>query len=246
MLKNTINIILCSASLCLCVILILIGVAGSHRHLAASKCSALEVELTDSSTRQFITAAGVKKIIDKEYGGYINVPAGQISLKKIEDILEKEGILETHEAYFTPDAVLHVRVKQCTPLLRISSGSGTWYVCKGDRWFRVKDDWCRDIPTLQGNARTADSTWMSRVGALGEYLMEHDSKAGAVKKMSTDSKGDISIRFDGRDEEFQIGQPCALKQKFAKVDTYVGMMERNEEKKYRTVKVQYDKQIVCR
>lgn len=244
--RNTINIILYSASIFICVILTLVGVAGSHRQAASRKCSGIRVELTDSSSCQFITSAGVRKIIDKEYGGYLNVPVGQINLSKIEAILEKEGIMEEHDAYFTPDAVLHVRVKQCTPLIRIKTGNATWYVCRGNRWCRVKDDWCRDIPTMQGNARVSDSTWMSRVGALGEYLLEHDSKAGAVKKMSTDSKGDISIRFEGRDEEFQIGQPCALKQKFSRVDSYVGMMERNEEKKYRTVKVQYDRQIVCR
>lgn len=245
--KNTINI-LYGVSMALCVILVIIGVIGSRRQLYAAKCSGIEVELIDSSTRQFITSAGVKKIIDKEYGGYLNVPTGHINLSKIEEVLAGEGIMEEHDAYFTRDAVLHVKVRQCTPLVRISGSAGTWYVCRGNRWFKVKDDWCKDIPTLNGNARENDRTWMERISALGEFIQEHESMAGNISRMSCDDKGELRIRFDARSEDFLFGQPSGLKRKFALVDSYVKMMdkEENAEKKYKTVKVKYENQIVCR
>ncbi len=246
--KNTINIVLYSILGTLCLLTLVIGIVGNRRHMSATKCTGIEVELTDSLSRQFITAQQIRDIIDKEYGGYKNVPCSDINLFEMEQILAAQGIMEQHEAFITNDAVLHIKAKQCTPVLKVCSGNDTWYMCRNGRYFRVTRDWCKDIPVMSGAVQQDNDLWMRRVCHLGEYIHDTDGLKDSVTKLSCNDKGEVSLRLAERDEVFIIGQPTGLKDKFSAIARYKNMMEGEgfAEKKYRTVNVKYDKQIVCR
>ncbi len=246
--KRIINIVLYSLTGFLLLTVTVIGIAGSRRQAALTKCREVKVELMDSSLYRFVSADQVRAVIDKEYGGYRNVPMGDISLSRIEDILERHGMMEVHEAYFTKDAVLHVMVKQYTPVMKLKSGTDLWYLCRGGRWFRVGDDWCDGIPVMSGTARTDDRQWMSKACGMGEFLRERESLTEEIAGLSCDRKGEISLKLAGRNETFVIGQPSQLKDKFARIEKYKEIMrlEENADLAYKSVNVKFDRQIVCK
>lgn len=248
--KRTIDIILYSVAGVLLLAITVIGIAGSRRQASHTKCRGVKVELTDSSKNSFVSADQVRAIIDKEYGGYRNVPMGDISLTRIEDILERHGMMQVHEAYFTKDAVLHIMVKQYTPVLKMKSEEGLWYLCRGGRWFRVGKgkDWCADIPVMSGAARSDNPQWMREACGLGEFIAERESLRTEIEGLSCDRKGEISLKLSGRNETFIIGRPTQLKDKFSRIDKYKEIMRREESAApaYRSVNVKYDRQIVCK
>lgn len=246
--KNTINIILYSVLTVLVAASIAIGIAGHRRQVAAVKCTGIAVELIDSSQHHFISEKEVIRILDREYGGYRNVPAGNLDLEKMEAVLDQHGMLERHDAYFTSDGILHIRVSQRTPYAKVREGNALWYICKGGRCFRVNNDWCPDIPQVYGASQISNELWRQRTAELGEYIMGRRDWKRAVEKVGCDSRGEVSIRLRDRKEVFYLGQPTALKEKFKKIDLYLSDISPKlpEDKTYRSVNVKFSNQIVCR
>lgn len=246
--RKRINIILYALTLGLATVLLCIGIAGHRRYESRHKCTGLEVELADSSTKQFITAAEIRGIIDKEYGGYTNVPMGCISLHRIERILAAEGILERHEAYFTPDGTLHIEASQCTPVMKVSGEKGEWYLCRGGRCFRVKHDWCRDIPVMRGSMPENDAAWIREAACLGETIYDGAFPGGAIESLGCNSKGDISLRRSDRPEEFILGRATSLENKLQRMEKYIRMMQKETSSglQYKSVNLKYDGQIICK
>lgn len=245
--KRTINIILYSVSAGLLLILMITGMAGHRRAATRTKCRGLEIELADSARSQFITASQIRGIIDKEYGGYLNVPVADIDLHRMESILKAQGIMESHEAYFTPDGILHIMAKQCTPVMKVKGNGTIWYLCRGGRYFRVSKDWCKDIPQMTGTAPESDEKWMKRACRMGEKIMD-GGFADKVEALKCDSRGEVSMKLKERDEFFLLGQPTSLDTKFKRIDRYISLSENGkfEGKHYKQINIKYDGQIVCR
>lgn len=246
--KKAINIALYTTLAVLLLSALAIGVAGNRRQHAAVKCTGISVELTDSLNNHFVSAREVQRVIDREFGGYLNVPVGSIDLDAMERVLEQHGTLEKGDAFFTRDGILHVRVKQRKPLVKLYDGSTMWYVCSGGKHFAVKDDWCRDIPRVNGAARLSDPQWRQRMAAFGEYVTRRGDWDSRVERISTDSRGEVSIKLQERDELFYIGQPTEIKEKFARIDRYIGTIvpTLEEGRKYKSVNVKFNNQIVCK
>lgn len=247
--KRIINIVLLSVAGTLVLLTLLIGLVGSRRHFNNTKCSGISIELTDSAQRQFIRPAQILSVINKEYGGYLNVPFGSIDLKRMEDILEDHGILDRHDAYLTRDGILHISATQCTPVMKVEHEGQLWYICNGGRHFKVTSDWCKGIPLMKSGAGMNNRKWIGRVAALGSYINSNRKLSENIESMRCSSNGEISIKFRDRSETFIIGQPGETKEKMARIERYrkdIAPLCEEEGKTYKSVNVKYRNQIVCR
>lgn len=232
----------------LCCLALLIGVLGNRRNCSSVKCRAVHIELADSAERSFISPAGLKRLLDKEYGGYLNVPLEGISTARMEKILQEQGFFQESVCYTTRDGVLHVEAKQCTPLLKMADGSGTWYFAREGRYFWTEGDPCKGTRAISGKADTRNELWMSRVCALGEYLSYELPSELKLSHIDCSREGNFRLRFAGMTESFTIGQPTGLEEKLSLVEKYLRMKEDGltEGKEYTNVDVQYHGQIVCK
>lgn len=246
--KKAINIALYTSLAVLFLAVLAIGIAGNRKQTSSLKCSGISVELMDSLNNHFTSAMEVQRVIDREFGGYLNVPVGSIDLDAMERVLKQHEPLEKGDAFFTKDGVLHVRVKQRKPLVKLYDGTTMWYICKGGKHFAVKNDWCTDIPKVNGAARLADRQWRERMAAFGEFVTRRGDWSQRVERISSDSRGEVSLKLNERDEVFYIGQPTAIKEKFARIDRYIGRIvpAMEEGRRYKSVNVKFSNQIVCK
>lgn len=234
-------------SAALMIVLLGVGLWGRGRHDRQLRCCGLAVELLDSSTSQFITAGQIRSIVDREYGGYVNVPVKDINLCEIEAVLQSQGILERHEAYFTGDGMLHIIAKQYTPVMKISGASGDWYLCRTGKYFRISRDWCKNIPVMSGRPLLENNEWMDRACRMGEYIVDK-ALTDSFRSIKCDERGEITLQKASREEVFQIGQPSNFPGKLNRIEKYEKMVSRGlvKGKEYKNVNVKYDGQIVCK
>ena len=61
-------------------------------------CKGLNVIIADSTTNSFVSKAEVSRILQKEYGTYMNVAIDSINLDKIEKLLETKSAINKTEA----------------------------------------------------------------------------------------------------------------------------------------------------
>ena len=97
---------------------------------APLKCTGLKVVIADSSVNRFVSAADVKKFLDKEYGEYIGLPLDSIDLVKVESIIDGRSAVDKSQAFITRDGILNIKVTQRQPEDSTQMPKATFSLCK--------------------------------------------------------------------------------------------------------------------
>lgn len=225
---------------------VILSEVGWHRSKASAKCSGIKVCVLDSAQNHFLSAADIVRIIDKDFGGYTNRDIARIDLCKLEGVLDSHGYITHNQAYFTPDGMLHVDIRQMTPVLRIRNGSETWYLDAKGRCVKIREDWCTDLVCMEGPARLDDRDWLARVAALAQ-MSRKGKLQGMVKGFRCDGKGQVSMTLLGDATSYEFGYPVELKSKFRRLDIYMKSIYPGlQDRKYKKVYLNYTGQIVCK
>lgn len=242
--KNIINIVLYCVYTLVFALLLTLGVAGGRKSYSMQKCKGISIEIEDKDIR-FTDADMIKKLIDREYGGYMGVPVRSIDLHKMEKVLESQAYLRSRQSYCTPDGILHIRISQQKPAVKIKDGNSLWYVSESGLIFSVGDDWCTEIPQINGPL-VKNENWTACCSALGHFLKNHRKWDGKVEQIKCNAKGEIQLQLQDMDEVFLLGYPTGLKDKFGRIEKYMASISGTSDKKYESIDVRYDNQIVCR
>lgn len=230
------------------VALLAVGTVGGARRAAQAKCTGVVVTVVDSASNRFLRGADIEKVIARDFGGCVNRPCGEIDLRRIEDILGRQALLRSSEAYFTADHKLHIDVKQRTPVMKISSQGTIYYLDTEGRPCRVKSDWCKGLPRLKGEALTDNPEWLKDLAETAMWVESSRRWADRVMEWTVDSRGRIGIRLVDRDETFHAGMPVGMEEKFARISKYEKDIFPTLEEgvTYRSVNVEYAGQIICK
>ena len=81
-------------------------------------CKGLEVTVLDSLENDFVSAADVRRFLDKEYGTYLGTPLDSMNLSRVEDIIDGRSAVLKSEAFVTKDGILHIEVTHRKPIVR--------------------------------------------------------------------------------------------------------------------------------
>lgn len=234
------------AGLLACSVLILgIGLAGSRHDRQQRKCTGIEISVPDSAENRFLTEADIKKIVDRDFGGYVNRPVDSIRLRKVESILNQEVSIESNEAYITNDGILHINVLQSKPVAKILRGNSLEYMNRHGRFCEVGQDWCESLPSIEDGQKKASDSWSESFGSMAEHLRMSPQWKNRMSSYTIFPNGEIGLHLIDREELFIIGQPCDIDRKLSMINIYEKEIARFSDKKYTTVTVKYTGQIVC-
>ena len=251
--------ILCwSATGALAAIFILfLGISSGQRRMTA--CSGLEVTVKDSSTISFITPADVKAYL-ADYGDYIGQRMDSVDLRKIEEILDGRSAILKSEAYMTADGVLNVDITQREPAVRFQKGSLGFYSDKYGFIFPMRSGYLGNIPIIDGNVRIdfkdgykgypedeAEQRWLKGILDLVAYMKGNPNLNALVTQITVSPGGDLVMVPREGPERFIFGEPTAIADKFHRIKEYYEcIVPTLEDKRYKSVNVKYDGQIICR
>lgn len=243
--KNTVNIIY-PILLAVTIAVIATGLAGNGKRHSSRFCRCVTVEMKGKDSVKFIDGKGVLALVGREYGGCVNRYCDSVNLDRIEKILMNTGMFASCDAYFTSDCILHLDVSQCTPLAKVTLNGQKHYLGENGKCIRIKEDWCRNIPSISGEMPYGNEKWLK---GLAEVCIKAEEEwKGNIKKLKSNGKGDISIILKDSGEEFIIGWPVGIDEKFGRIRKYrsdvIPVIE--EGKKYETVNVSYKGQVICR
>lgn len=238
-----------------------VGISALARQCRSQRsqttCSGLEVSFRDSLN--FVTEEDIKSCLDREYGAYVGQALDSVRLYEIEEMLESRSAVKDCEAWTTGDGMLHIAITQRKPAVRFKKGSVGFYADSRGYIFPLHKSYTAAVPLVEGdlplsvgpNHRGEADTpeereWISSVLNLLEAV---DSRAfrHKVRSMKVRPGGDFVLQLDTLKEQFVIGYPDQLAEKFARVDKYIGWIRPAKGGTYyKTVNVKYNKQIICR
>ena len=246
----------------LLLVLFCVGMALLYRNVrreqALTTCNQLEVSFAD--TLQFVSEQDIREYLDSRYGIYIGQRLDSVQLARIEDILAERSAVKSGEAWTTSDGTLHVLITQRAPVLRFQDGQRSFYVDEQGNIFPPHKTFIASVPTVEGRipftvpegfrgeAPTEKAhKWITGMIAMYRYISGSRSWQHHINTVRIREDGDLVLTLDGHTEQFIIGQPDNIKDKFLRIDRYLGTIAPSvEEGHYRTVNVKYNHQIICR
>lgn len=216
---------------------------------SAVLCDALDVQLPDES--EFVAPEDVKGFLDKRYGAYIGVRLDSLDLDRIETLLESKGVVESCEAWTTPDGVLHVSVRQRKPVLRFQRGATGFYMDRNGEVFPLHKTYTADVPVIEGDIPDVESgagaSWAAGVLRMMDWLQGSKQWKDQVDRISVGKGGDLEMRLKDRSERFILGWPDGIDGKLDMMGKYFShILPAVGDGCYKSVNLKYNKQIICR
>ena len=223
-------------------------------------CGGVRVEFEAGVDKSFITEEDVKGYISKGYGDCSGKRLEDIDLQKIEDVLNARGPILRADAYVTKDGYLNVIISQRRPVVRLISGSGSWYADASGFIFPTQRNYTSRVPVVDGRIplritagfkgvpeSDAEKSWMNGVLELVNFLADNRGWSDSISQIHVDTRGRLVLVPGKGRERFIIGRPEEFREKFEKIEDYYRYVRsRKDEGYYSTVDVSYAGQIVCR
>lgn len=224
------------------------------------KCTGLKVEIADSSTNSFVSAADVKKYLDKEYGNYIGQNLDSIDLVKVEKIIDGRSAVHKSQAYTTRDGNLNIRVTQRTPVVRFQKSDGGFYADAEGFLFPLQSSYSSRVQVVDGEiplkansgykgelSDEKEREWLSKVLDVINYMEGSKVWKDKIVQITVSNGGELTLVPREGKERFRFGQPDRIDEKFRKMEMYYKcILPEKGSDAYTSVNVEYDGQIVCR
>ncbi len=220
-------------------------------------CKGLEVTVLDSLENDFVSAADVRRFLDKEYGTYLGTPLDSINLCRVEDIIDGRSAVLKSEAFLTKDGILHIEVTQRKPVVRFQKSEGGFYADKEGYVFPLQSSYASYVQIVDGeipvNMKSGhkgeiedpeQKVWFDQVMKVVNFIEGSEWKDRIVQ-IHVDHGGELTLIPREGNERFVIGQPVNIGDKFSRIEKYYAAIA-SKDMKYSMVNLKYDGQIVCR
>ena len=234
----------------------------SRKHRRATTCQGkgtLEVIVTDSLERNFVTRADIEKWLDNEYRAYAGLPLDSVDLYRIENIICGHSAVRECEAWLTDDGILHVSLSQRQPVVRFQDGQNGYYSDSEGFIFPLQARGSVQVPVVDGNlpikvargfkgplADASENAWLMQILGLVNYI--HGTKwEQNISQINVNKDGDLVLIPREGKERFIFGAPTRVPEKFALMDAYYdSVVPYKDPGYYGIVDIRHRKQLVCR
>lgn len=217
----------------------------------------LEVVVSDSLERHFVTRQDIEEWLDKEYRAYAGLPLDSVDLHRIEGIIAGHSAVRECQAWLTDDGILHVRLSQREPVVRFDDGRNGCYADAEGFIFPLQARGEADVPLISGNIplkwkrgfkgfpeEEEERTWLMQAVAL-VHAMKGTSWEQTIGQIRADGNGDLVLLPREGKEAFIFGPPVGIDEKFRLLSAYYQRVAPLQ-KGYKTVDLRYSGQLVCK
>lgn len=223
-------------------------------------CKGIRIEVTDSAENSFVTAADVRKYLEKSLGRIIGEPLDSLDLVKIEKVVDSRSAVLKSEAYVTRDSLLNIKVTQRKPVVRFQKKDGGFYADAEGYIFPLQSSYASHVQIIDGEIPLAansgykgdisnpeEKAWFKRVMNVVNYMESSKVWKGKIVQISVGADGGLTLIPREGEERFIFGQPSSIQEKFSKMERYyTTIIPEKGASYYKTVDVRFRNRIVCR
>lgn len=186
-----------------------------------------------------------------------NHPKGKLlnfaDLYSLEKQLEKNPWILNADLYFDQQHLLHIMVSQRTPIARLFTPEGNSVYM--DDAYKVLPLKSNDVITLPvftnfyihpAQASAADSTLMSRIVGLAQYIAKDEFLMAQVEQVHINPDNSFELVTQVGDQSVLLGTRSDWESLFTKLKSLYSHINKEEGwSKYSTIDLQFKDQVVC-
>lgn len=196
-----------------------------------------------STNNHFITQQMVEKLIIQTFPRDSKIINSDLSLKKIEDQLNKNEMIASSQVFVDVDGTLHAQVTQKTAMARVMNANGAYYIDEHGNKMPLSNQFSAHVPVVWGVVKSNNKEIFSN-------MLNTINNDTFLKTTITGIKinNDQSVVFTVRDYDYTVefGHLKEIEKKFdnykafvhySKSDTLIGY--------YKNINLRFTEQVVC-
>ena len=249
---------------------LVLGAAGAllalgfvERSTGSAPITALQVKVTGGEGVHFIDEAGVRRAIVESGLPVLGEPASAVDLAGIEQRLEAIPCVSAAEVYHDLNGILHLKVRQREPVLRVINADGSSFYIDAEGWtMPLSDAYTARVPVATG--------WLQEPGAadgpvnvLADDSLARLHRSDELHRLALFLRADprwsslidqVVVAADGQLElvpivggqRILIGDGADLAPRFAKLRLfYQHGIAKSDWRRYARIDLRFNDQIVC-
>ncbi len=249
----------------LVIALIIIMVGFSVKKNNSNVCDVFDITIKYSGDNFFVDKSDIRDAVYNFHGNVVDKKLSDISLEKIEDIVNNIVYVEDSYSYITTTGRLHLVVKLRKPIIRvISSENNSFYIDNNGRLLPLSDKHTARVPVAFGNISatysplldfqneesfndlTDNEKQLKQVYQLAAYIYNDSFWESLIDQVYINNNGEAEIIPKGNIHVVEFGKLENIDYKFNKLKVfYKNGLTQVGWHRYNRVNLKYNNQIVC-
>lgn len=201
-----------------------------------------EIELLNPES-PFVSEEMVNKLLIDNFGGTFSIQKDGLDLKKIEQTINKHGMIDKSEVFVSVDGRLKTVVTQKTPIARVFNENTSFYIDYKGSIMPVSDNFTARVPLVYGDI---NNEYSQNFVALLRIIYEDDFLKKNIIGLKILSDGSIMMKNRDYNYDINFGRAIHLERKF---NNYKAFFQKAVQdtliKSYKEVNLKFTKQVVC-
>ncbi len=207
-------------------------------------CRQITVVVKDSADRHFIDRKDVLSILKNTSLYPINQRLRDINTEKIERKVADNELIDRVSVYKTPSGNINIEVTQKTPVLRVFSTQGSYYIDEHGHIMPVSPRYATYLPIASGNIEKSFATTDLYKFAL--FLQKHDFWNNQIEQIYVYPNKEVELIPRVGDHRIFLGSFEDFREKMDHLQLfYEQAIPKVGWEKYRIINLKYKNQIVC-
>lgn len=207
-------------------------------------CRGVTIEIKDSAERNFITNRDVVRMLRGAHLYPVDTPLRDISTARIERRITESGPVDRAKVYKTPSHMIHIEITQKTPILRVFTDSGSYYIDERGCIMAVSTRYAAYLPVASGRIEKAFAK--SDLYKFALFLRKHDFWNNQIEQIFVYPSKEIELIPRVGDFRIYLGSLDDFEEKMNHLQLfYEQAIPKVGWDKYEMINLKYKNQIVC-
>jgi len=231
-----------NVKLILMVALVLFLFSFTSKRNEARKLKKTVVEFVDESS-PFITEEAVNKLLIENNSTPTSIEKDKLDLNELEKKLDAHKMIQKCEVFVSVDGVLKAVVKQKTPVARVFSGQGSFYVDYEGHKMPLSENYTARVPIVSGGISAKNSKDLTKLFC---YIHDDDFLKKNIIGIEIMPNGGVKMRNRNFDYVIDFGKTINVERKFKNYKAFFQKAVQDSLiNKYKTVNLKFTQQVVC-
>jgi cell division protein FtsQ len=207
-------------------------------------CKTVEILIMDKTEDQYLSKTQVLNFLHNAGIDPVGKSVSKINTDKIETQLEKNRLIKNAECFKTIEGTIKIRIYQRTPILRIISNKGNYYIDNEGEVMPVPNNFSAFVPIATGYIE--ESYAKKQLYELALFLRKDKFWNAQIEQIYLAPNGDIELVPRVGNHQIILGKIENYTENLAKLKIFYEKGLNNVGwNKYSKINLKYKNQVVC-
>ena len=211
-------------------------------------CREVNIHIVDSTVSRMVLQQDIVTFLQKSKIPLIGEKLDLIDLHQLEQLILQQREVEKCEAYIHLNGVLTLRLTQRSPLLRLITSNGSYYLDYSGVLFPATPQRTAYVPVVSGNIPIENNEWIAQLYQFGLYIRNNPFWNAQIEQIYVHNRYHIEmIPRAGASTSILLGNFDHFENKLQKLYTFYRTVAlAGGWDQYDRIDLRFNNQIVCR